>query len=91
VPVIVNTAISLFKDTTYVMIVGLFDLLNIVVAGLSDPNWIGAAVEGYVFIGIIYWIVCFAMSRMSTHLEARNGARRRQRDGAPRVVLEDSR
>src|SRR3546814_12125823 len=49
VPAIVNAAIALFKDTTYVMVVGLFDLLNIVVAGLSDANWIGLAAEGYVF------------------------------------------
>src|SRR3546814_8572374 len=45
VPAIVNAAIALFKDTTYVMVVGLFDLLNIVVAGLSDANWIGLAAE----------------------------------------------
>lgn len=65
------------------MIVGLFDLLNIVVAGLSDPNWIGAAVEGYVFIGIIYWVICFAMSRMSARLEARQRRHRRRNDGVP--------
>ena len=87
VPVIVNTAISLFKDTTFVMIVGLFDLLNIVIAGLSDPNWIGSAVEGYIFIGIIYWIICFAMSRMGVRLETLRGARRRQSDGTPTAVL----
>src|SRR3546814_15188679 len=69
VPAIVNAAIALFKDTTYVMVVGLFDLLNIVVAGLSAANWIGLAAEGYVFVGVIYWTICFGMSSMSAGFE----------------------
>src|SRR3546814_3558236 len=68
-PAIVNTAIALFKDTTYVMVVGLFDLLNIVVAGLSDAHWLGLATEGYVFVGVIYWTNCFGMSRISARFE----------------------
>jgi general L-amino acid transport system permease protein len=80
VPAIVNTAIALFKDTTYVMVVGLFDLLNIVVAGLSDANWIGLATEGYIFVGVIYWTICFGMSRMSARFE--HGEQRRQPAGA---------
>lgn len=70
-PGIVNSAIALFKDTTYVMVVGLFDLLNIVTAGLSDPRWLGLATEGYVFVGVIFWTVCFGMSRISSRLERR--------------------
>ncbi|WP_193367790.1 amino acid ABC transporter permease [Pelagibius marinus] len=72
VPAIVNTAIALFKDTTYVMVVGLFDLLNIVVAGLSDAHWVGLAAEGYIFVGVIYWTICFGMSRMSARFEQRD-------------------
>lgn len=70
-PGIVNSAIALFKDTTYVMVVGLFDLLNIVTAGLSDPRWLGLAAEGYVFVGVIFWVTCFGMSRISSRLERR--------------------
>ena len=80
VPAIVNTAIALFKDTTYVMVVGLFDLLNIVVAGLSDAHWIGLATEGYIFVGVIYWTICFGMSRMSARFE--HCEQRRQPAGA---------
>jgi general L-amino acid transport system permease protein len=50
-PGIVNTFIALFKDTTLVLIIGLFDLLAIVQAGFSDPNWLGYSVEGYCFAG----------------------------------------
>jgi general L-amino acid transport system permease protein len=70
-PGIVNNAIALFKDTTLVMIVGLFDLLNIVTAGASDPRWLGSAAEGYVFAAAVFWIFCFGFSRYSQHLERR--------------------
>lgn len=68
-PGIVNSAIALFKDTTYVMVVGLFDLLNIVTAALSDARWLGLATEGYVFVGLIYWSFCFGLSQVSARLE----------------------
>lgn len=68
-PGIVNSVIALFKDTTYVMIVGLFDLLNIVTAALSDARWLGLATEAYVFVGVIYWLFCFALSHVSSRLE----------------------
>ncbi len=69
IPGIVNTFIGLFKDTSLVLIIGLFDFLNTVQAGLSDPTWIGLAVEGYVFAALVYWLFCFAMSQYSQHLE----------------------
>ena len=71
IPGIVNTFIALFKDTTLVLIIGLFDLLGIVQAALSDPKWLGYSVEGYIFAGFGYWIFCFGMSRYSQHLERR--------------------
>jgi general L-amino acid transport system permease protein len=74
IPGIVNTFIGLFKDTTLVLIIGLFDLLGIVQAALSDANWLGFALEGYVFAGFGFWIFCFAMSRYSMRLERRLGA-----------------
>lgn len=69
IPGIVNTFISLFKDTTLVMIIGLFDLLGIVQAALSDSNWLGFSIEGYVFAAFVFWIFCFSMSRYSQYLE----------------------
>ncbi|MDH3644433.1 MAG: amino acid ABC transporter permease [Gammaproteobacteria bacterium] len=71
IPGIVNTFIALFKDTTLVLIIGLFDLLGIVQAALTDPNWLGFAVEGYVFAAFGYWIFCFGMSRYSQQIERR--------------------
>lgn len=69
IPGIVNTFISLFKDTTLVMIIGLFDLLGIVQAALSDSRWLGFALEGYVFAAFVFWLFCFGMSRYSQYLE----------------------
>ncbi|MDR5903771.1 amino acid ABC transporter permease [Franzmannia qiaohouensis] len=69
IPGIVNTFISLFKDTTLVMIIGLFDLLGIVQAALSDSRWLGFALEGYIFAAFMFWIFCFSMSRYSQYLE----------------------
>jgi general L-amino acid transport system permease protein len=77
IPGIVNTLIGLFKDTTLVLIIGLFDLLGIVKAALTDASWIGFATEGYVFAGFCFWIFCFAMSRYSIYVERKLGGGRR--------------
>ncbi|MBC3411193.1 MULTISPECIES: amino acid ABC transporter permease [Pseudomonas] len=69
IPGIVNTFIALFKDTSLVIIIGLFDLLNSVRQATADPAWLGMATEGYVFAALIYWVFCFSMSRYSMHLE----------------------
>ena len=69
IPGIVNTFIALFKDTTLVLIIGLFDLLGIVQQAFADPKWLGFSVEGYVFAGALYWAFCFGMSRYSQSLE----------------------
>ncbi len=69
IPGIVGIFIALFKDTTLVLIIGLFDLLGIVQAAVSDPQWIGYNVEGYVFAGLGFWVFCFALSRVSQRLE----------------------
>ena len=73
IPGIVNTFIALFKDTSLVSIVGIFDLLNTVQAATSDANWFAPsqAVTGYIFAAIIYWIFCFSMSRYSMFMERR--------------------
>jgi general L-amino acid transport system permease protein len=69
IPGIVNTLIGLFKDTTLVLIIGLFDLLGIVQAALTDASWIGFATEGYVFAALGFWVFCFGMSRYSMYVE----------------------
>ena len=69
IPGIVNTFIALFKDTTLVMIIGLFDLLSIIQQANSDSHWLGFDTEGYVFAAFIFWLFCFAMSRYSIALE----------------------
>jgi len=69
IPGIVNTFIALFKDTSLVIIIGLFDLLNSVKQAAADPNWLGMATEGYVFAALGCWIFCFGMSRYCMHLE----------------------
>lgn len=69
IPGIVNTFIALFKDTSLVIIIGLFDLLNSIKQATTDPAWLGMATEGYVFAALVFWIFCFGMSRYSLHLE----------------------
>ncbi|MCF1483668.1 MULTISPECIES: amino acid ABC transporter permease [Rhizobium/Agrobacterium group] len=71
IPGIVNTFIGLFKDTSLVSIIGMFDLLGIVILNLSDSNWATpeTAVTGLVFAGFIYWLFCFSMSRYSYFME----------------------
>ena len=70
IPGIVNSFIGLFKDSTLVLIIGLFDLLGIVKASITDANWIGLSSEAYAFAGAVFWIFCFSMSRYSIWLEA---------------------
>jgi general L-amino acid transport system permease protein len=85
IPGIVGVFIALFKDSTLVLIIGLFDLLGIVQAAVSDPQWIGYNVEGYVFAGFGFWIFCFALSRFSQRVERRLAHKRRR---APNTTYE---
>ena len=78
IPPLVNTFIGTFKDTSLVIIIGLFDLLGTVNAALADANWQGFYVEAYVVAAAIYWSFCFFMSRYSQMLE-REFNRSRQR------------
>lgn len=71
IPGLVNTIIALFKDTSLVIIIGLFDLFSSVQQATVDPAWLGMSTEGYVFAALIYWIFCFSMSRYSQYLEKR--------------------
>lgn len=73
IPGIVNTFIGLFKDTSLVSIIGMFDLLGIVRQSFSDTNWASpqTPMTGLVFAGFIFWIFCFGMSRYSIYTEKR--------------------
>ena len=74
IPGIVNTFIGMFKDTTLVLIISMFDLLGVVKQNISgDPTWASpqTAKTGYVFAAAIFWIFCFGMSRYSQFMERR--------------------
>lgn len=79
IPNLVNSFISLFKDTSLVSIVALFDLLGSLRASFSDPKWStpSTAFTGFAFAGIIYFIFCFGMSRYSLFVERRLNVHRR--------------
>jgi general L-amino acid transport system permease protein len=70
-PAMTNEVISLFKSTTLVLIVSIFDLLGIAQAALADPAWVGMNMEAYVFAGAIYWFACFGLSQWSRTRERR--------------------
>lgn len=69
IPNLVGAFISLFKDTSLVMIIGLFDLLSMVKLTANDRDWLGMDIEGYVFVALIYWVFNFAMSIYSKRVE----------------------
>ncbi len=72
IPGIVNQFIALFKDTSLVIIIGLFDFLGIIKAASEDPEWLAKfELEGYVFAIFVYWIFCYGMSLYSQLLEKR--------------------
>ncbi|MGE5146271.1 MAG: amino acid ABC transporter permease [Candidatus Eiseniibacteriota bacterium] len=71
IPPIVNSFISLFKDTSLVAIVSLTDLMLATRQAIADPNWRAYFIEGYIFIALIYFAFCFFMSKYSQYLERR--------------------
>jgi len=77
IPVLVGQFIGLFKDTSLVALVGLFDLLGIARVILSNPDWLGTQQEVYLVVGGIYWVFSYAMSYTSRQLEVSLGTARR--------------
>lgn len=73
IPAIVGQFIALFKDTSLVYIIGLIDLLGVAKSIIANPDWLGLYVEVYLFIALIYFIFCFAMSKVSQEIETELG------------------
>ena len=78
IPPLVNTFIGFFKDTSLVLIIGIFDLLTAGKTAIIEPAWQGFGVEVYVVVGLIYFVFCFAMSKYSQNLEAELNRHRRR-------------
>lgn len=78
IPSLVNQFISTFKDTSLVLIIGLYDFLTTSRTAVADPAWQPFYVEAYAFAAIVYFVFCFSMSRYSQFLERRLGAQGRR-------------
>jgi general L-amino acid transport system permease protein len=71
IPGIANTFLALVKDTPLILVVGLLELVGMIDMAKTNPDWLGFATEGYVFAGVVFWFICFNMSRYSQRLERR--------------------
>ncbi len=71
IPGIANTFLALVKDTPLIFVVGLAEIAGMLAMAKTNPEWLGFAMEGYIFASIIFWIICYAMSKYSYNLEAK--------------------
>lgn len=71
IPPLTNTVVVIVKNTSLVLVVGLFDLLSSGRAALADPDWPAPYAETYLFIALIYFVICFGISRYALWLERR--------------------
>ena len=69
IPAIVGQFISLFKDTSLVAIIGLLELFGVAKTVLADQEWLGLQAEVYLFVAVIYFVFCYAMSYASQDIE----------------------
>ncbi|MDH5536814.1 MAG: amino acid ABC transporter permease [Betaproteobacteria bacterium] len=76
IPPLMNDIIRAFKNTTFVSIVGLFDVLGATSAAIQDPEWVLFAPEAYLFIFALYFVFCFTMSKYSESVERKLAAGR---------------
>jgi general L-amino acid transport system permease protein len=74
IPGIINIVVDLFKDTTLVSIVGLFELMGVINQSLKDPNWLGLAIEGYTFAMGLFFVACLVISLAGQTLERQFGS-----------------
>jgi general L-amino acid transport system permease protein len=72
IPAIVNTFTALLKETTLVLIIGLFDFLGMIQFALTDAAWAAptTAITGYFFAALVFWVLCFSLSRYAAWVEA---------------------
>jgi general L-amino acid transport system permease protein len=68
-PALMNDIIRAFKNTTFVSIIGLFDVLRATSTALLDPLWSPFAAEAYLFLALLYFVFCFTLSRYAGHIE----------------------
>ena len=71
IPGIANTFLALVKDTPLIFVVGLAEIAGMLAMAKTNPEWLGFAMEGYIFASIIFWIICYSMSKYSYNLEAK--------------------
>lgn len=71
IPPLTNTAIVMVKNTSLVLIVGVFDMLSAARVAATDPEWPAPYVESYVFVALVYFLICFGISNYSRWLETR--------------------
>ncbi len=68
-PALLGTFITFVKGSTLVVAIGLYDLLGAAVLASSNPDWVGHTVEPLIFVGFVFWAICFSLSRISGRLE----------------------
>ncbi|MCL4148920.1 UNVERIFIED_CONTAM: hypothetical protein GTU68_013492, partial [Idotea baltica] len=71
IPALMNDIIRAFKNTTFVSIIGIFDILGATKASMRDVDWVRYSTEAYLFVAAIFFVYCFAMSRYSQFIEER--------------------
>ena len=69
IPGIANTFLALVKDTPLIFVVGLSEVVGMLQMAKTNPKWLGFSMEGYIFASILFWAICYAMSRYSQYLE----------------------
>ena len=69
IPGIANTFLALVKDTPLIFVVGLLEIVGMLNLAKTNPEWLGFAMEGYVFASVVFFIICYAMSKYSYNLE----------------------
>ncbi len=69
-PNILATLVMVFKNTVFLLVIAVPEMLQVIMSALSNSNWLGGhAAEGYLFVGVIFWLCCFSMSMLATNIE----------------------
>lgn len=69
-PNILATFVMVFKNTVFLLVIAVPEMLQVVMSALTNSNWLGGhAIEGYLFVGFVFWISCFSMSLLASSIE----------------------